>query len=126
MIIVVVTFQDPVESTLARLFLQQLEMEQSKTVQSPHCEFRQDTTTEVRRLVAAGHLPLTSCGAIYYFSFTFFPFHVKTFEARWRAVHQIVEFLPYLDKHIKVTKSFMHGRMRSKQADLLQELTILS
>jgi hypothetical protein len=123
MIIFVVKLEDTTERALARLFLQQFELAQKKVAQSPHCEFRRvnEPTSEVSRLVTTGHVQNYE-NVIGFLSFTFFPFHVKTDQARWRATQLMVNFFPYLDKHIKSTKSYMHGRMRLMKDELLREL----
>lgn len=123
MIIFIVKANDTTERALVRLFLQQFELAQKKVAQSPHCEFRRanEPTSEVERLVTSGHVENYE-DAIGFLSFTFFPFHVKTPGARWRATQLMVNFFPYLDKHIKSTKSYMHARMRLMKDELLREL----
>lgn len=123
MIIFIVEVEDTTERALARLFLQQFEVAQKKVAQSPHCEFRRanEPTSEVEHLFTSGHVQNYE-NAIGFLLFSFFPFHVKTAEARWRATQLMVDFFPYLDKHIKSTKSYMHSRMRLMKDDLLREL----
>lgn len=123
MVIFMVCCKDQTEKALARLFLQQFEHSQKGVVQSPHCEFRRpnDPPAEVEYF-GSDEGDTTRKDNIGYLSFTFFPFHVKTPEARSRAIDRMINFFPYLDKHIKSTKSYMHSRMRSKKDDLLREL----
>jgi actin related protein 2/3 complex subunit 2 len=123
MVIFTVNFEDEMEKSLTRLFLQQFEGAQKQVSLSPHCEFRRgnDPPKDVLNLVEQspnkGNSKPTG-----YISFTFFPSHVKTLERRLKAVELMVNFFPYLDKHVKSTKSYMHIRMRTKKNDLLNEL----
>ena len=119
------------ERGLARLFLQQFAGAQKQVAQnSPHCVFRSGNDTPIELSLSDQNdgdrdskqqqhdqkLPLG------YLSFTFFPMHLKTQQRLDKAVELMVNFLPYLDKHLKSTKSFMHSRMRAKKNDLLREL----
>ena len=125
MLVFAVEFQDETERALARLFMQQFAGCGKQISQSPHCEFRRgnEAPKEIIDIVGANdgnNLPLG------YLSFTFFPLHIKTAERIERAVENMVNFLPYLDRHVKSAKSYMHSRMRSKKDDLLRELRMKS
>ena len=50
MVVFVVSFEEEMERSLARLFLQQFEVTQSKVPLTPHCEFRRPNqlTTELK------------------------------------------------------------------------------
>jgi actin related protein 2/3 complex subunit 2 len=116
MVIFTVDVKDETEKALAKIFLQQFAGAQKQVSQSPHCELRRasEPPKEIPDLVdgkSLGHL-----------SFTFFPSHLKTSDRRMKAVELMVNFFPYLDKHVKSTKSYMHSRMRTKKDDLLREL----
>jgi actin related protein 2/3 complex subunit 2 len=120
MVVFTVDFKDATERSLARLFLQQFAGVQKQVAQSPHIEFRRsnDPPKEILDLGIQGSS--STCSG--FISFTFFPSHVKTTERKDKAVELMVNFFPYLDKHVKSTKTYMHIRMRSKKNDLLREL----
>ena len=120
MVIFIVDFEDESERALARLFLQQFAVAQKQISHGPHCEFRRgnDPKKEVLQILES-HPGAQPTG---YLSFTFFQSHVKTEAMRRKVVEKMVNFMPYLDKHIKSTKSYMHSRMRGKKSDLLTEL----
>jgi actin related protein 2/3 complex subunit 2 len=120
MVVFTVDFKDVTERSLARLFLQQFAGVQKQVAQSPHIEFRRsnDPPKEILDLGIQGSS--STCSG--FLSFTFFPSHVKTTERKSKAVELMVNFFPYLDKHVKSTKTYMHIRMRSKKNDLLREL----
>jgi actin related protein 2/3 complex subunit 2 len=124
MIIFTVKLADEMERALARVFLQQFVGAQKQISQTPHCEFRRGNDPPKELLspfgdTAVGDAKLLPLG---YLAFTFFPSHLKTPERLQKAVDLMVNFLPYLDKHLKSTKSFMHSRMRARKNDLLREL----
>lgn len=121
MIIFIADFEDDMERALARLFLQQFAGAQKQISTSPHCEFRRpnEPPKEVLNLIRTESHSYNPVG---YMSFTFFPSHVKTAERRQKAVELMINFFPYLDQHVKSTKSYMHSRMRTKKDDLLCEL----
>ena len=127
MVIFTVDFQEEMERALTRLFLQQFAGAQKQVSQSPHCEFRRgnDPPKEILNLTD-DYTQQDSSKPTCYVSFTFFPSYVKTVERRMKAVELMVNFFPYLDKHIKSTKSYMHSRMRTKKDDLLSELKELN
>ena len=110
------------ERSLARLFLQQFAGAQKQVAQSPHCEYRRcsDPPKEFMNLEASQTSGSDTCSG--FLSFTFFPSHVKTLDRQQKAVELMVNFFPYLDKHIKSTKTYMHIRMRNKKNDLMVEL----
>mmetsp|Transcript_5770 Transcript_5770/g.11887 ORF Transcript_5770/g.11887 Transcript_5770/m.11887 type:complete len:157 (-) Transcript_5770:372-842(-) len=127
MVVFVVSFEDEMERCLARLFLQQFEVTQRKIPLTPHCEFRRpnQATTELKRVM--GHnigsednrkMP----SPVGFLSFTFFPSSAASNERHLMAVDLLVNFLPYMNRHVKSTKSMMLNRMRSKRHDLLPPL----
>jgi hypothetical protein len=132
MVVFIVSFEDEMERSLARLFLQQFEVAQRKVPLTPHCEFRRPNqlTNELKCIVGS---KLDGGGnnqppAVGFLSFTFFPTSVMSEERRQKAAELLVNFLPYMDRHVKSTKSMMLSRMRMKKSDLLptmQDPTLL-
>jgi actin related protein 2/3 complex, subunit 2 len=124
MVIFTVNISDDIERSLGRLFCQQFAgTKKQQTTPSPHCEFRRSTDPP-KELLSLGicNQSLGICAG--YLSFTFFSSLVQKSDeqGRERATELMVNFFPYLDKHIKSTKSYMHTRMRNKKDDLLKEL----
>lgn len=120
MVVFTVDFKDVTERSLARLFLQQFAGVQKQVAQSPHIEFRRSNDPPKEILDLGNQGSSSTCSG--FLSFTFFPSHIKTIERQDKAVELMVNFFPYLDKHVKSTKTYMHIRMRSKKNDLLREL----
>ncbi len=127
MVVFVVSFEDEMERCLARLFLQQFEVAQRKIPLTPHCEFRRpnQASTELKRVMEHDigsendQILLSPVG---FLSFTFFPSSAASNERNLIAVELLVNFLPYMNRHVKSTKSIMLNRMRSKRNDLLPPL----
>lgn len=72
----------------------------------------------------AQYIPALSpaqAGKTHYISFVLLPRHF-TPEKREKAVSMMLSFPVYLDYHLKVTKSYLHNRMRSKVAEFLKVL----
>ena len=119
MIVFVVSFVDEMERSLARLFLQQLQMTQTKVALTPHCEFRRpnDVTKELLKVVedCRDDNMLSPVG---YLSLSFFSANVATEERRQKAVELLVDFLPYMDSQVKHTKAMMLSTMRKKKKKL--------
>lgn len=123
----VVSFEDEMERCLARLFLQQFEVTQRKIPLTPHCEFRRpnQATKELKSVIeneiefeANQKMP----SPVGFLSFTFFPSSAACNGRHLMAVDLLVNFLPYMNRHVKSTKSMMLNRMRSKRHDLLPPL----
>jgi Arp2/3 complex, 34 kD subunit p34-Arc len=120
-----VCFEDEMERSLARLFLQEFQNTQTKVAVTPYCEYRRpnDMTEEMKRILADDaksqgenvKFPPT----VGLLTLTFFPSSTATEERRQKAVELLVNFLPYVDRHVKSTKSMMLSRMRIKRNDLL-------
>ena len=134
-----VCFEDEMERSLARLFLQELQNTQSGVSSTPYCEYRRpnDMTEELKRILDAGDTQHNSLQAhddnssksdlppaVGYLTFTFFPLTCSTEDRRRKAVELVVNFLPYLDRHVKSTKSMMLSRMRMKKDDLLYPMKV--
>ena len=119
-----VSFEDEMERCLARLFLQQFEITQRKIPLTPHCEFRRSNQapTELKSImgndIRSDNLP----PPVGFLSFTFFSSSASSNERNLMAVDLLVNFLPYMNRHVKSTKSMMLNRMRSKRHDLLTPL----
>ena len=129
LVIFTVRVEDEMEQALARVFLQQFVGAQKQISQSPHCEFKRGSEGFKELLPASSGDGTKESGdendddnVTGYLAFTFFQSHLKNPERLLKAVGLMVNFLPYLDKHLKSTKSFMHSRMRAKKNDLLREL----
>lgn len=132
MIIFTVTIKDDIERSLGRLFCQQFagvkQQQATATSSSPHVEFRR-ATDPPKELLNHGircntKLSQDNDACAGYLLFTFFPSVIRKGgePGREKATELMVNFFPYLDKHIKSTKSYMHTRMRKKKDDLLYEL----
>ena len=127
MVVFVVSFEEEMERCLARLFLQQFEVTQRKIPLTPHCEFRRpnQATKELKSVIdneiESGHNQ-TMPSPVGFLSFTFFPSSAASNARHLMAVDLLVNFLPYMNRHVKSTKSMMLNRMRSKRYDLLPSL----
>jgi hypothetical protein len=112
------------ERSLARLFLQQFEVTQSKVPLTPHCEFRRpnNLTKELKSIAEAFIGDASVPPPVGFVSFTFFSSHVMTEERRSKAVDLLVNFLPYVDGQVKSTKALMLSGMRKKQKNLIAML----
>lgn len=124
MVVFVVSFEEEMERSLARLFLQQFEVTQSKVPLTPHCEFRRpNQLTKELKSVESSLVGDTACShltpPVGFLSFTFFPSSAMSETRREKAVELLVNFLPYMDRHVKSTKSMMMNRMRVQRNDLL-------
>lgn len=124
MVVFVVFFEDVMERCLARLFLQQFEVTQRKIPLTPYCEFRRpnQATKELKSItskkVEPEHNPRMP-SPVGFLSFTFFPSSAASKARHLMAVDLLVNFLPYMNRHVKSMKSMMLNRMRSKRCDLL-------
>lgn len=126
-IVFVVSFEEEIERCLARLFLQQFEITQRKIPWTPYCEFRRSNqiTKELRSIIDNRMNPehnQTLPSPVGFLSFTFFPSSAACEERHLKAVDLLVNFLPYMDRHVKSTKSMMLNTMRFKRYDLLASL----
>ena len=127
MVVFVVSFEEEMERCLARLFLQQFEVTQRKVPLTPHCEFRRpnQATKELKSIMSNeidsehDQIMPPPVGSL---SFTFFPSSAASKARRLQAVDLLVNFLPYMNRHVKSTKSMMLNRMRSKRSDLLPSI----
>lgn len=125
MVVFVVSFEEEMERSLARLFLQQFEATQNKVPLTPHCEFRRPThlTMELQKIADSLQEESSSIPPpVGYLSFSFFHSIVATDQRRKKAVEMMVNFLPYLDGQVKNTKAMMLSRMRKKKNDLITTL----
>lgn len=129
MVVYLVSFEEEMERCLARLFLQQFEITQKKVPLTPHIEFRRpnQATTELKQVMqhnanVSNEAKCTMPPAIGFLTFTFFPSSAASEDRRLKAVDLIVNFLPYINKHVKSTKSMMLNRMRAKKDDLLPSI----
>jgi hypothetical protein len=127
MVVFVVSFEEEMERCLARLFLQQFEVTQRKIPLTPHCEFRRpnQATKELKSVIGNNlnsennqTVPLP----VGFITFTFFPSSAASKARQLMAVDLLVNFLPYMNRHVKSTKSMMINRMRSKRDDILPSL----
>lgn len=126
MMVYKVCFEDEMERSLARLFLQQFQVTQSKVPLTPHCEYRRpnDATKELKQIMnetgsdESSKLP----PVVGFLTFTFFPSSSMTEARRLKAIELLVNFYPYIDRHVKSTKSMMLSRMRMKRKDLLKAM----
>ena len=127
MVVFVVSFEEEMERCLARLFLQQFEVTQRKIPLTPHCEFRRpnQATKEFKSVIGnkigSEHNQIVPL-PVGFISFTFFPSSAASKARQLMAVDLLVNFLPYMNRHVKSTKSMMINRMRSKRHDLLPSL----
>ena len=120
MIVFAVSFEDEMERSLARLFLQQFQVTQTKVPLTPHCEFRRpNNLTKELESIINGSYDDSMPPPVGYLSFSFFSSNVATVERRNRATELLVNFFPYIDGQVKNTKSIMLSRMRKKKQDLL-------
>jgi hypothetical protein len=126
-----VCFDDEMERSLARLLLQELQNTQSDVASTPYCEYRRpnDMTDELKMIVendAQKHQREKNHGklpqAVGFLTFTFFPSSASTDVRRLKATELVVNFLPYLDRHVKSMKSMMLSHMRLKKNDLLNPM----
>jgi len=126
MVVFIVAFEEEMERCLARLFLQQFEVTQRKVPLTPHCEFRRpNQATKELKCVMSKQIESEDDRmppAVGYLSFTFFPSSAASEARRLKAVDLLVNFLPYINRHVKSTKSMMLNRMRSKRSDLLPSM----
>ena len=127
MVVFVVSFEEEMERCLARLFLQQFEVTQRKIPLTPHCEFRRpnQATKELKSIIGSNidseHNQLLP-SPVGFLSFTFFPSSAASKARHLMAVDLLLNFLPYMNRHVKSTKSMMLNRMRSKRYDILPSL----
>jgi len=127
MVVFVVSFEDEMERCLARLFLQQFETTQRKIALTPHCEFRRpnQATKELKSVISneneSEHNQIMP-SPVGFLSFTFFPSSAASEARHLVAVDLLVNFLPYMNRHVKSTKSMMLNKMRSKTNHLLPTL----
>ena len=123
-VVFAVSFEEEMERCLARLFLQQFEVTQRKIPLTPHCEFRRpnQATKELKSVIDNEIRSKDMPPPVGFLSFTFFPSSASSNERNLMAVDLLVNFLPYMNRHVKSTKSMMLNRMRSKRHDLLSPL----
>mmetsp|Transcript_29152 Transcript_29152/g.62470 ORF Transcript_29152/g.62470 Transcript_29152/m.62470 type:complete len:136 (-) Transcript_29152:926-1333(-) len=123
MVVYIVSFKEEMERCLARLFLQQFEVTQRKIPLTPHCEFRRpnQATKEFKSIMCqfdSERNPMMP-PPVGFLSFTFFPSSAASKARHLQAVDLLVNFLPYMNHHVKSAKSMMLNMMRSKRSDLL-------
>lgn len=124
MVVFVVSFEEEMERCLARLFLQQFEVTQRKIPLTPHCEYRRpnQATKELQNILGNNKHDEMMSPPVGFLSFTFFPSTAASNVRRLKAMDLLVNFLPYMNRHVKSTKSMMINRMRSKRGDLLPSM----
>lgn len=124
MVVFVVSFEEEMERCLARLFLQQFEVTQRKIPLTPHCEYRRpnQATKELQSIMNKDDHDQLMPPPVGFLSFTFFPSSAASNARRLQAVDLLVNFLPYMNRHVKSTKSMMLNSMRSKRSDLLPSM----
>lgn len=111
-----VVFGDPTDQALATVFLQEFAEAQRRVGGSPPVAFGKDAPSEL------DGMELNDCdGMIGYISFVIFQSHVAG-ARHAKVVSRITSFRTYLDYHIKASKSYLHTRMRTRVAALLQVL----
>ena len=139
-----------VDCALAKLFLQQFEAAQRKSMKERHgknvpiCDYRRssDPPLEVKRdqgiadgetecesesetEVATRTAPTTEQLLVHhagFLSLTFLEHHVDTESKRAKVVSNVLMFVDYVDYHIKCSKSNMLSRMRTKKDALMRDL----
>ncbi|GMH76363.1 hypothetical protein TrRE_jg10269 [Triparma retinervis] len=115
-----VDFPDETDRAIARIFLQEFVEAQRSVNNCPPAAYSRghEPPTEVQ-----GVEGIAEEGIAGFVSFTLFGDHVGDGKRRGTAVGMLVNFLTYLQYHVKATKTYMHMRMRSKVNGLLQVLS---
>ncbi len=131
-------FGDEIDCALAKLFLQQFQQAQRKSMNERHgnnvpiCDYRRsvDPPSEIKyeKLDSTNNdTKSTTINAIGYHHagyliLTFLENHVDSKEKRFKAISNILILVDFVDYHVKCSKSNMHSRMRSKKDALVKYL----
>ncbi|GMH53430.1 hypothetical protein TL16_g01453 [Triparma laevis f. inornata] len=120
-VVFAVDFADETDKAITRIFLQEFVEAQRSVNNCPPANFSRgsEPPMEIQSLPNADGNP-DIAGFI---SFTIFKSHVDSKPKMIQSAKQLVNFLTYLQYHVKATKTYMHMRMRSKVNSLLQVLT---
>jgi len=115
-----------IDCALAKLFLQQFQPAQRKCLNERHGRnvpmvdyFRSNNPPREIRGHEHDHVLLVHAG---YLSLTFLEYHVDNEEKIHKAVTNVLMLHPFLDYHVKCSKSNMNSRMRSKKEALEKKL----
>ncbi|GMH84036.1 hypothetical protein TrVE_jg10251 [Triparma verrucosa] len=120
-VVFAVDFADETDKAITRIFLQEFVEAQRSVNNCPPANFSRgsEPPMEIQSFPNADGNP-DIAGFI---SFTIFKSHVDSKPKMLQSAKQLVNFLTYLQYHVKATKTYMHMRMRSKVNSLLQVLT---
>mmetsp|Transcript_21430 Transcript_21430/g.44644 ORF Transcript_21430/g.44644 Transcript_21430/m.44644 type:complete len:328 (-) Transcript_21430:174-1157(-) len=115
-----VDFQDETDKAITRIFLQEFVEAQRSVNNCPPAAFSRghEPPLEVQSVPN-----IVEEGIAGFVSFTLFKNHVSTKPKKLQAISLLVNFLTYLQYHVKATKTYMHMRMRNKVNGLLQVLS---
>jgi actin related protein 2/3 complex subunit 2 len=123
-VIFFITFKDPSDQILAKVFLQEFANAKMSLKNAPAVSFtsRREAPLELKGLVKED--PRASSEPVKGFeggfvSFVLFPNHLKKPEP---TINTIISFRNYLQYHIKCSKAHLHTRMRQRVDSLLQVL----
>ena len=114
------------DCALAKLFLQQFQPAQRKCLNERHGKnvpmvdyFRSNDPPREIRGYEHDNVSLVHAG---YLSLTFLEYHVDNEEKIHKALTNVLMLHPFLDYHVKCSKSNMNSRMRSKKEALQRKL----
>jgi actin related protein 2/3 complex subunit 2 len=113
-----ITFAEPVDMVLAKVFLQ--EFKDAKRSGGKDLGAAPPVSFDVKPSRDLAPFGITEpTGNLGFISFTVLPTHVSSPAKRARVVATLQGFRTYLQYHLKCSKSFFHSRMRKKCADML-------
>jgi len=115
-----VDFQDETDRAITRIFLQEFVEAQRSVNNCPPAAFSRGHEPPMEVQGVDG---IVEEGIAGFVSFTLFKNHVDSTPKKNNAIKLLVNFLTYLQYHVKATKTYMHMRMRSKVNGLLQVLS---
>jgi hypothetical protein len=130
-------YSNEIDCAIARLFLQQFEQAQRKSMNERHgknvpiCDYRRSTEpprevgleiTDAREKAAIGSGNVSNDIKHHagYMSFTFLEDHIAEESKQSNAISNVLMLMDFVDYHIKCSKSNMNSRMRSKKETLLR------
>jgi hypothetical protein len=123
-------FGNEIDCALSRLFLQQFEQAQRKSMNERHgknvpiCDYRRsaDPPREVR--LEHGDDDVSDGGVHHagYLSLTFLEHHIDSEAKQAKAISNVLMLLDFVDYHVKCSKSNIYSRMRSKKDALMKYL----
>jgi len=123
-IIFFITFKDPSDQVLAKVFLQEFAEGRRALKSAPAVTFtnKREAPLELKGLVKDySSLPPGTGFDGGFVSFVLFPNHISAKNAE-ASINSIITFRDYLQYHIKCSKAYLHTRMRQRVDNLLQIL----